>query len=89
MAYKANVTMKYTVLVHYSNVDVCEEFDVPDILDPTVTNNLITSARIDFESFNSGRDSVTIMEVEPEDEDIDPIEEPDDRPTTMPEGGAY
>lgn len=88
MANKANVTVKYTVLVHYRNVDVCE-YDVPDLLDPETTNNLISSARIDFESHEAGRDSVTIMEVETEHEDIDYIVEPDDRPTTMPEGGAY
>lgn len=88
MANKANVTIRYTVLVHYKNVDVCE-YNVPDLPDPETTNNLISSARIDFGSLESGRDAVTIMEVEPEHEDIDHIEEPDDRPTTMPEGGAY
>ena len=88
MANKANVYVKYSVLVEYRNADL-DEYDVPDLPDPTVTNNLIRSARIDFDGFEPGRESVTILEVEPETEDIHHIEEPDDRPDVMPEGGAY
>ena len=88
MADKANVYVKYSVLVEYTNVDLCE-YGVPDLPDPTVTNNLIRSARIDFDGFEPGRESVKILEVEPEEEDIYHLDEEDDRPTTMPEGGAY
>jgi hypothetical protein len=85
---KANVYMKYTVLVEYRNVNL-DEYDMPDLPDPTVTNELIRSARVDFDGFEPGRESVTVVEVEPETVEIDHIEEPDDRPATMPEGGAY
>ena len=87
MANKANVYIKYSILVEYINVDL-DEYDMPDLPDPTVTNELIQSARVDFESLELGRESVKILEVEPEDEDIYHLEEPDDRPTEMPEGGA-
>tara|TARA_Y100000401_G_C8129569_1_gene129397 strand:- start:146 stop:406 length:261 start_codon:yes stop_codon:yes gene_type:complete len=85
---KANVYMKYTVLVEYRNVDL-DEYDMPDLPDPTVTNELIRSARVDFDGFEPGRESVAILEVEPETVEIDHIEEADDRPDIMPEGGAY
>ena len=88
MANKANVYIKYSVLVEYINVDL-DEYDSPDLPDPNVTNNLVQSARVDFESLETGRDAVKILEVEPESEDIYHIEEPDDRPDVMPEGGAY
>ena len=69
MANKANVYIKYSVLVEYINVDL-DEYDMPDLPDPTVTNELIQSARVDFESLELGRESVKILEVEPESEDI-------------------
>tara|TARA_A100001391_G_scaffold197854_1_gene178755 strand:+ start:316 stop:582 length:267 start_codon:yes stop_codon:yes gene_type:complete len=88
LANKADVYIKYSVLVEYRNVDL-DDYDMPDLPDPKITNELIQSARVDFESLELGHDSVKILEVEPEEEDIYHIEKPDDRPTEMPEGGAY
>ena len=88
MPSKANVYIKYLVLVEYKNVDLDED-GVPDLPYPQTTNDLVQSARVDFFGFEPDRDATLILEVEPESEDIYHIEEPDDRPDTMPEGGAY
>tara|TARA_R100000005_G_C4810884_1_gene97383 strand:- start:80 stop:346 length:267 start_codon:yes stop_codon:yes gene_type:complete len=88
LANKADVYIKYSVLVEYRNVDL-DDYDMPDLPDPKITNELIQSARVDFESLELGHDSVKILEVEPEDEDIYHIEKPGDRPDIMPDGGAY
>ena len=81
MANKANVIMRYTVLVEYKNVDVCE-YNVPDIPDP-IFNQHPGIPKVQFDGAES------IMEVEIESEDIDLIIEPDEQPTEKPEGGAY
>lgn len=81
MANKANVIMRYTVLVEYKDVDVCE-YNVPDILDP-IYNQYLGTPKVEFDG------AQTIMEVEIESEDIDLITEPDEQPTERPEGGAY
>ena len=74
---KANVIMRYTVLVEYKNVDVCE-YNVPDIPDPIYNQHQV--------QFDGAKN---IMEVEIESEDVDLIIETDEQPTEKPEGGAY
>ena len=69
MADKANVYIKYSVLVEYKNVDLDED-GAPDLPYPQTTNDLVQSARVDFFGFEPGRDETVILEVEPESEDI-------------------
>ena len=64
---KANVIMRYTVLVEYKNVDVCE-YNVPDIPDPIYNQHQV--------QFDGAKN---IMEVEIESEDVDLIIETDER----------
>ena len=68
---KANVIMRYTVLVEYKDVDVCE-YNVPDIPDP-IYNQHPGTPKVEFDGAES------IMEVEIESEDIDLIIEPDEQ----------
>ena len=56
--------------------------EMPDLADPH-TFRLMDSQGVEFHNARE------ILEVEVKAEDIHHIEEPDDRPDTMPEGGAY
>lgn len=78
---RANVYIKYSVLVEYRNVYLVDG-EMPDVADPH-TFRLMGSQGVEFHNARE------ILEVEVEEEDIDHIVEPDDRPDTMPEGGAY
>ena len=78
---RADVFIKYTVLVQYKNVYLIDD-EEPDLAEPH-TFRLMGSQGLEFHNARE------ILEVEVEAEDICHIEEPDDRPDIMPDGGAY
>ena len=78
---RADVFVEYTVLVQYKNVHLIDG-EMPDLADPH-TFRLMDSQGVEFHNARE------ILEVEVKAEDIHHIEEPDDRPDTMPEGWAY